>query len=176
VSKSMPSLAVLCATLSFASLTYADDAATPGQGANAAQAPATEAAPTAATPVSSGNSTMTPASAEPAAAPEEAAGAKPDAQASPAATEDSAGSAAPHQEEESTETKPAQPTAAPQAQTADDRIVCKRVEQTGTRLRKGKVCKTLSQWRAQEAAARKILTDADKRGAPGPGGQTLPTG
>jgi hypothetical protein len=62
------------------------------------------------------------------------------------------------------------------AQVADDPIVCKRVEMTGTRLRKGKVCKPASEWRAMSDDAQSMMKDHDRKSSPGPGGQTLPPG
>ena len=49
------------------------------------------------------------------------------------------------------------------AQVADDPIVCKRVEMTGTRLRKGKVCKPKSEWQGMSEDAKSMMKDHDRK-------------
>jgi hypothetical protein len=49
------------------------------------------------------------------------------------------------------------------AQVADDPIVCKRVEMTGTRLRKGKVCKPKSEWQGMSDDAKSMMKDHDRK-------------
>jgi hypothetical protein len=69
----------------------------------------------------------------------------------------------------------ADPAPAPtQAASAEnDPLVCKRQEETGTRLKKKKICKTESEWEAQEQAAQKWAKDMNRSGAGQPGGESL---
>ena len=52
---------------------------------------------------------------------------------------------------------------------ADDPVICKRFEATGTRLRKGKVCKKKSEWNQQEARADEIVKGIEKNSSTGVG-------
>ncbi|MGH8285032.1 MAG: hypothetical protein ACRETT_04620 [Steroidobacteraceae bacterium] len=64
----------------------------------------------------------------------------------------------------------------PSEELADDPIVCKRVEVTGSRLRKEKVCRKESEWRETSAAAQRLHRNIERKSSPGVGGQTLPPG
>ncbi len=52
---------------------------------------------------------------------------------------------------------------------AGDPVICKRFEATGTRLRKGKVCKKKSEWDQQEARADEIVKGIEKNSSTGVG-------
>lgn len=58
----------------------------------------------------------------------------------------------------------------------EDKLICKRLEETGTRLRKHKVCRTESEWEAQAKAAQEFAKSNERRsgtqgrGIPGAGG------
>ncbi len=65
------------------------------------------------------------------------------------------------------------PTTTPD-QGEEDKLICKSVQQTGSRLRKQKVCLTAEDWRARRELTQKTMRDNDKRNTAGPGGQTLP--
>lgn len=67
-------------------------------------------------------------------------------------------------------------SATPSGELADDPIVCKRVEITGSRLRKEKVCRKESEWRETSAAAQRLHRNIERKSSPGVGGQTLPPG
>lgn len=53
---------------------------------------------------------------------------------------------------------------------AADPVICKRFEQTGTRLRKGKVCRPTSTWKKLEKTAEDIVGQIEKGSATGIGG------
>ena len=52
----------------------------------------------------------------------------------------------------SANTEPATATAAPEAD-PDQKIKCRKIEVTGSMVKKGKVCKTIAQWRATSLAS-----------------------
>lgn len=58
----------------------------------------------------------------------------------------------------------------------EEKIICKRVEATGTRLRKGKVCKSEKYWRSIEKGAEDAMTGIERGNATGVGGESLPGG
>lgn len=60
------------------------------------------------------------------------------------------------------------------AEGAEDKLICKTQQQTGSRLRKEKVCLTEADWRARRQQTQKTMQDNEKRNTAGPGGQTLP--
>lgn len=60
------------------------------------------------------------------------------------------------------------------AASGDDKIVCKKFDTTGSRLRKKKVCRTEAQWRETRQNAQEALKAGDRRNSVGPGGQSLP--
>jgi hypothetical protein len=49
--------------------------------------------------------------------------------------------------------------------TDEDRIVCKKQEETGTRLRRRNICRTESAWRAQEESAKGFAKNLNRRSA-----------
>lgn len=68
----------------------------------------------------------------------------------------------------SANTEPATATAAPEAD-PDQKIKCRKIEVTGSMVKKGKVCKTIAQWRAiadsNNYLARKMVEDGTTRSA-----------
>lgn len=66
--------------------------------------------------------------------------------------------------------------ATPSEELADDPVVCKRIQVTGTRLRKEKVCRKESEWRETSAAAQRLHRNIERKSTPGIGGETLPPG
>jgi hypothetical protein len=58
-------------------------------------------------------------------------------------------------------------------QAGDDEIVCKKIQMTGTRLRKGKVCKSQKEWRELANSARDMMKRNDRKRSTQPGGETL---
>lgn len=62
------------------------------------------------------------------------------------------------------------------AESADaaDPVVCRKVAVTGSRLRKGEVCRPRSVWEKHEQRARDFLKDVDRKNSTGP--QDLPPG
>lgn len=67
-------------------------------------------------------------------------------------------------------------SATPSGELAEDPIVCRRVEVTGSRLRKEKVCRKESEWRETSAAAQRLHRNIERKSTPGIGGETLPPG
>src|SRR3954451_147275 len=49
--------------------------------------------------------------------------------------------------------------------TGDDRLVCRRVTRTATRMRTGRICRPLSQWAAEAGAAAAADPNATRDGA-----------
>lgn len=49
--------------------------------------------------------------------------------------------------------------AAPVAEPKEERKVCRRIEQTASRMGSGRVCKTASQWRLEKKEAEAFLTE-----------------
>lgn len=68
-------------------------------------------------------------------------------------------------------------TAPPVEATADEgeKVVCKRIEDTGSRVRKTKVCHTKAEWDAQEKGAQETLRGIQQKGVQ-PGGDSLQPG
>lgn len=60
------------------------------------------------------------------------------------------------------------------AELDNDPIRCRRVQVTGTRVKKGKVCKPESEWRRMQEDARAMMKDVARKASPQPGGQNLP--
>jgi hypothetical protein len=67
--------------------------------------------------------------------------------------------------------KPQQAANTPHA--GDEEIVCKKIQMTGTRLRKGKVCKSQKEWRELANSARDVMKRNDRKRSTQPGGETL---
>ena len=65
------------------------------------------------------------------------------------------------------------PTTAP-AEAEQEKLICKTVQKTGSRLRKQKECLTAEDWRARREQTQKTMRDNERRNTAGPGGQTLP--
>lgn len=64
--------------------------------------------------------------------------------------------------------------AAPNAsQAGDNEIVCKKIQVTGSRVRKEKVCKSQREWREIAAAARAMMKRNDRKSSTQPGGESL---
>ena len=59
---------------------------------------------------------------------------------------------------------------APPPGDAQDEIVCKRVEETGSRLKSRKICKTESEWKAQRDGAKDFMKDVDRASSTQPRG------
>lgn len=57
---------------------------------------------------------------------------------------------------------------------AQEKLICKKVQQTGSRLRSQKVCLTEADWRAKRLQSQQYLQDNERRRAAGPGGAALP--
>jgi hypothetical protein len=51
---------------------------------------------------------------------------------------------------------------APPPGDGEDEIVCKRVEETGSRLKSRKICRTESEWKAMRDGAKDFMKDVDK--------------
>jgi hypothetical protein len=56
---------------------------------------------------------------------------------------------------------------------ADDPITCKTQTETGSRVRKNKICMTQSEWEAHRKAARRYKEGIDRSRSTQPGGQSL---
>ncbi|HVZ35610.1 MAG TPA: hypothetical protein VG963_24460 [Polyangiaceae bacterium] len=54
-----------------------------------------------------------------------------------------------------------------------DPVVCKKLNVSGSRVRKQKVCMTQSQWANTKDNAQRMLNDVNRNSAAQPGGQTL---
>jgi len=52
---------------------------------------------------------------------------------------------------------------------AEDPVICKKVEVTGSRIRKEKVCRTRSQWAGDTRAAKDFVRGVERGGASQPG-------
>jgi hypothetical protein len=59
---------------------------------------------------------------------------------------------------------------------ADDPVVCKRVQVTGSRVRKTKVCRPESEWRRTAEEAQAMMKKIERKSSPGVGGETLQPG
>lgn len=55
-----------------------------------------------------------------------------------------------------------QPAAPVEKSDDGERIMCRTLEQTGTRVSRKRVCKTRNEWRQEEQASRKHLEDAQR--------------
>ena len=53
----------------------------------------------------------------------------------------------------------------------DDKIVCKRYQETGSRVRRKEICKTRAEWRAEQEGAKEFMKDVERRGSTQPGGE-----
>jgi hypothetical protein len=58
----------------------------------------------------------------------------------------------------------------------DDPVICKKIDVTGSRVRKEKICRTKSQWVADTKAAKDFVKGVERGTASQPGGEGLPTG
>ena len=56
---------------------------------------------------------------------------------------------------------------------ADDPIVCRTQLETGSRVRKNKICMTKSEWEAHRRAARRYKESIDRSRSTQPGGESL---
>jgi hypothetical protein len=61
------------------------------------------------------------------------------------------------------ETPPAPPAEPPAAANRDDEIICRVEEETGSRLRRQKICMTRKEWRTGEADSGRAVGDAQRR-------------
>lgn len=68
----------------------------------------------------------------------------------------------------------ADPPKTASAEGDEEKLICKTVQQTGSRLRKQKECLTAEDWRARREQTQKTMRDNERRNTAGPGGQTLP--
>ena len=75
--------------------------------------------------------------------------------------------------EEATAPQPAAATAA--VADEDDTVVCKKIQDTGSRVRRTKVCKTKSEWNAAEKGAQDTMRGIQQKGVQ-PGGESLQPG
>lgn len=62
------------------------------------------------------------------------------------------------------------------AATMDDPVICKKIDVTGSRVRKEKICRTKSQWAGDTKAAKDFVRGVDRGTASQPGGEGLPIG
>ena len=68
-----------------------------------------------------------------------------------------------------------QPGTTAAAANDDDTVVCKRQEDTGSRVRRTKICKTKAEWSAAEKGAQDTLRGIQQKGVQ-PGGDSLQPG
>ena len=61
------------------------------------------------------------------------------------------------------DTPASQPAAEPPVTRKDERMICRRLEQTGTRMSGREVCRTQSQWDYDTNSARDVLRDKQLR-------------
>lgn len=80
---------------------------------------------------------------------------------------------APAAEDAAAKVAAAEPAAAPVEN--GDQVICKVTEETGSRVKKKRVCKTKSEWAADEEAAKKFLSNSNRR-ATQPGGEAIMPG
>lgn len=69
----------------------------------------------------------------------------------------------------------AEETTPPAAQDDGEKVICKRIEDTGSRVRKTKVCHTKAEWDAKEKGAQDTLRGIQQKGVQ-PGGESLQPG
>lgn len=63
-----------------------------------------------------------------------------------------------------------------EADDAEDQVVCRKIEVTGSRLRRGKVCRPRSVWEKHEQQAKEFLKDVDRRNSIGTQSLDPPSG
>ncbi|BCW90257.1 hypothetical protein sos41_34250 [Alphaproteobacteria bacterium SO-S41] len=68
-----------------------------------------------------------------------------------------------------------QPAATAAAAEEEDTVVCKKIQDTGSRVRRTKVCKTKSEWNAAEKGAQDTMRGIQQKGVQ-PGGDSLQPG
>lgn len=91
---------------------------------------------------------------------------QPASAAAPAAT---APAAAPTKVAEATTAQGAKPANATTEAAADDPVICRTEYETGSRVRKNKICMTKSQWDAHTQAARRFMHGIDQSRSTQPG-------
>lgn len=55
----------------------------------------------------------------------------------------------------------------------DNKVVCRKIDSTGSRVRREKVCMTSGQWKEQEEEAKKFGNSMQGNGSTQPGGESL---